>query len=103
MAVFLLFALIIVLKIEDEMVQLPPSEFTYGKYGNGIIPYFVLEENFVNWLLKQNIIGYCNSMECEIRPRDNEMAIMIEEDNWQGWSHVPIDVWKLYLKAIRGE
>lgn len=85
------------------MISLPPTEFTYGKYGMDIIPWVILKttDNFVGWLLKQNIIGYCNSMEVEIRPRTDCMAVMFEEDNWQGWVHIPLDIWTHFLDVLK--
>ena len=85
------------------MIPLPPTEFTYGKY-NADIPFDIYAGEFslfAKWLLTQNIIGYCKSEECEIRPRPEEMAVMFEKDEWQSWSHVPNDVWKLYLKQLK--
>lgn len=88
------------------MVQLPPSEFTYSKYGRFILSWEVIKtpKNYYEWLLKQNIIGYCNSIECKVRPRKNEMSIMFEDKNGQqGWSHIPIDIWQKYLKQNKLE
>lgn len=83
------------------MLQLPPSEFTYGKYGRCEFPTWdeiKTTKNYNDWLLSQNIIGYCNSMEVEIRPRIDCMAIMFEdEDGQQGWNHIPITVWKGFI------
>ncbi len=85
------------------MVQLPPSEFTYGKYGRCEIPSWDTIKStaaYHSWLLNQNIIGYCNSEECEIRPRPNDMAIMFMDDEEQeGWSHIPKDVWQKFMRG----
>lgn len=82
------------------MIQLPSSEFTYAKYGYTDIPWDSVKStaSYLEWLLAQNIIGYCNSMECEIRPRKDEMAVMFEIDNWQSWAHIPMDIWEKYLR-----
>ena len=86
------------------MIQLAPIEFTFGRYGLGYIPWEVLKSDngFIRWLLVQNIIGYCNSMECEIRPKVDEMAVMFEDETgWQSWFHIPIDVWIRYLEQLK--
>lgn len=84
------------------MVQLPPTEFSYSRYGTIILPWDVIKStaNYLKWLLAQNIIGYCNSMECEIRPRTNDMAVMFEIDGFYSWIHIPIHIWKQYLKQL---
>lgn len=84
------------------MVQLPPTEFTYSKYGNVGIPWAAIKttKSYYEWLLAQNIIGYCNSLECEIRPRKDDMAVMFEVDGFESWVHIPIEVWKAYLKQL---
>jgi len=82
------------------MVQLLPTEFTYGKYDMCNLPWDTIKstDSYIKWLLSQNIIGYCRSMECEIRPRPDDMAVMFEdEDYFQWWSHIPIDVFQKYL------
>jgi len=80
------------------MVQLPPTEFTWGKYDMLNLPFDVLNnyKSYIDWLSKQNIIGFCHSADCPIRPRPDCMSIMIEENNYQYWTHVPIDVWKTF-------
>jgi len=86
------------------MVQLPPSEFTFGRYGSIILPWDVIKStaDYVEWLLAQNITGYCNSGDCEIRPRPDDMAVMFEdEDGFQSWVHIPIDIWKEHLKLSK--
>ena len=83
------------------MVKLPPSEFTYGKYNLNTIPNDVQMMNtkgFVKWLKEQNIIGYIEGLELEIRPR-NAYGVMIEdEDGFVSWAHIHENVWKRYLK-----
>lgn len=86
------------------MIAFPPTEFTFGKYGIDIIPWVTLKstDNFAAWLLNQNIIGYCNSMEVEIRPRPDCISVMFEdEDGWQGWTHIPTDVWTHFLDVLK--
>ncbi len=82
------------------MVQLPASEFTYGKYGMINFSWEDIKStaSYVKCLLSQNIIGYCDSSLCEIRPRPEEMAVMFEEeDGFQSWTHVPKDVWESFI------
>ena len=81
------------------MIQLPPTEFTYGKYGTDT-PFSIKmdDKKWAEWYKQQNIVGYCNSMDVTIRPRSDEMAVMIEEDGWQSWCHVPHRVWKEIIK-----
>lgn len=85
------------------MVHLPATEFTYYKYDSSAIPFAVYTNRklFIDWLLKQDIIGYCKSKDCEIRPRPGEFAVMFEEDNWQGWCHVPVEVFTTFLNIRR--
>jgi len=88
------------------MKQLPPSEFTYGKYNMITLPWAVIRttNNYITWILNQNIIGFCDSGECEIRPRPDEMAVMIEDaenNNYQYWIHIPKDVWKDFLQECK--
>lgn len=83
------------------MNQLPPSEFTYGKYDMAALPWATIRSTaaYYEYLLSLNIIGWCDSMECEIRPRPDDMAVMIEdEDGFQSWVHVPKDVWKEFMR-----
>lgn len=82
------------------MIQLPPNEFSYGKYCMASLPWKVIHSTdaYYEYLLAQNIIGYCDSMECEIRPRPDDVAVMFEDDDGQFWSHVPKDVWKEYMR-----
>lgn len=55
--------------------------------------------SYYEWLLSQTIIGCCNSMEVEIRPRADCMVVMFEEEDFhEGWCHVPNDVWEYFLK-----
>lgn len=83
------------------MVQLPPSEFTYGRYDMMALPWAVIgsTDAYYEHLLALNIIGYCDSMECEIRPRPDDVAVMFEDENgYQSWVHVPKDVWVEYIR-----
>ena len=81
------------------MIQLPPSEFTFGKYGTGT-PFMTKmnEKTWAEWLTKKNVVGFCHSLDVEIRPRTNCVVVMVEEDDWESWDHVPIKVWESYLK-----
>ncbi|HDY66766.1 MAG TPA: hypothetical protein ENH85_03125 [Candidatus Scalindua sp.] len=85
------------------MISLPPTEFTYGRYSLGIVPTEAWKstDTYVKWILKQNIIGFCNSIEIEVRPRGDHVAIMIEEDGWQQWCHIPLSIWKKYLGQLK--
>jgi len=83
------------------MIQLPPSQFTYGKYDMIHLPWATIRstEAYYEYLLALNIIGYCNSIECEIRPQPDDMAVMFEnEDGYQSWTRVPKDVWKEFVE-----
>lgn len=84
------------------MISLPPFEFTFGKYGTEA-PFSIKldEDGWATWYVAKIIIGYCNSLDVEIRPRTDCMAVMIEEDGWQSWCHVPYSVWKKILKKLR--
>lgn len=86
------------------MIQFPSFEFTYGKYGSSIIPWKVIKstEAYIKFLLSKNIIGYCKSIECKIRPRKDDMAVMFEIDDWQSWVHIPIDIWQKFLENENG-
>lgn len=91
------------ISLEREMVQLPPTEFTFSKYNMTALPWTVIKsaETYYKHLLALNIVGYCNSGECEIRPRPDDMAVMLEDENgYQSWTHVPKDIWNEYLKRI---
>lgn len=84
------------------MVELPPSEFTYGKYGAQLPTWKDIKStaSYIKWMLAQTVIGYCVSMECEIRPRPDDMSVMFEdEDGAQSWSHIPIDIFQNFLKV----
>ena len=85
------------------MIKLPPSEFTFGKYNGQTIPYEVQvysEKDYINWLKSQNIIGYIEGMELEIRPRTDSYGIMIEdEDGFVSWAHIPDDIFERFLKC----
>jgi len=86
------------------MVQLPPSQFVFGKYDSGTIPYSVAVrgmQQYVDFLMKSNIVGYCDSAECEMRPREDDMAVMIDEDGYETWGHVPKDVWNEFMKQLK--
>lgn len=83
------------------MIQLPPTEFTFGKYGTDIPFTISMSDNLlVKWYLKQDIIGYCDSMSVKIRPRIGCMAIMINIDDWQSWCHIPKEVFKRLIGEL---
>ena len=88
-----------------KMIQLPPTEFTYGRYSLGEVPFEALKsfDTYVKWILKQNIIGFCNSIEIKVRPRGDSVAIMMEEDGWKQWCHIPLSIWEKYLKQLKGD
>ena len=85
------------------MIQLPPSEFTYSRYSLSLLPWAIIKSTatYFKWLLAQNIIGYCNSMDVRIRSRPDNMAVMLEEDGSQIWCHIPMDIWNEYLKRAK--
>lgn len=57
-------------------------------------------DKWASWYVDQNIVGYCNSLDVEIRPRTNCMAVMIEEEGWQSWCHVSLLAWEKILKRL---
>lgn len=85
------------------MVQLPPTEFTYGRYNMSAVPWVDIRTtaDYISWLLRQNIIGFCDSAECEIRPRSDDMAVMFEDDSYQYWVHIPKDIWKGFEREVQ--
>ncbi len=88
------------------MIQLPPSEFTYGKYDMVPLPWATIRSTdaYYEYLLSLNILGYGDSMECEIRPRPDNMVVLFEDEHgFQAWMHVPKDVWAEYMKRRRQE
>lgn len=88
---------------ETKMVQLPPTEFTFGKYEGQLFSteVFMDKTKFVAWLQEQNIVGYCDSLEVEIRPRPGNVAVMFEEDDYQTWCHIPNAIWQAYKAEIK--
>lgn len=85
------------------MIKLPPSEFTFGKYNAYTIPHNIIvspnTKDWIDWLENQNIIGYIEGMELEIRPRTNYYGVMIEdEDGFVSWSHIPDDIFDKFLR-----
>jgi len=87
------------------MVQLPPSEFTFGSYGWTKAPWDAIKstKGYTDWLLTQPIIGYCDGAIIEIRPRLNDMAVMFEDEEYKGWNHIPKEIWKIYLKQLKNQ
>ncbi len=82
------------------MVSLPPVEFTYGKYSAQILSWETIKStgNYFKYLLSQNVVGYCDSILCEIRPRADDMAVMFEDENGaQSWTHVPKDIMQGFI------
>lgn len=83
------------------MVELPPATFTYGKYGLSSLPWVTIKttKSYVDYLLSQHIIGYCDSALVEIRPRPDDMAVMFEDETgFEYWVHVAKDVWRTFLE-----
>ena len=83
------------------MIQLCPDDFDNVHYDMMTLPWAVIRstESYYQHLLAQNIIGYCDSMECTYRPRPDDMAVMFEDaDGFQSWAHVPKDVWAEYIR-----
>ena len=82
------------------MLKYSQSQFTFGLYGWDEAPWSALSsfDGYIKWLLTQNPIGYCDSAECEIRPRPKDMAVMFEDEDGKGWTHVPKDVWQKFLE-----
>lgn len=88
------------------MIQLPPSEFTFCFYSWDVAPWDAIKstKRYINWLLTQPIIGYCDAAIIEIRPRTEDMAVMFEDsDGRKGWNHIPKEIWKIYLRQLKTE
>ena len=83
------------------MREWPPSEFTYAKYGWDHASWEAISthQGYIDWLLTQPIVGYCDGAIIEVRPRPNDMAIMFDDGEYSGWAHIPKDVWKAFLKG----
>lgn len=87
------------------MEKIPSSCFVFKKYNLVGIPNKVYMDTdmFVSWLQHTFIIGYCVSMDCEIRPKNDSVAVMFYDDtddvNW--WCHVPCFVWDKFLLTIK--
>ena len=93
-------------KGKAKMTKLPPSYFEFGKYDAGTIPTNIAigsMDKYVDFLMKSNIVGYCDSEECIYRPRTDDMAVMIDEDGYETWAHVPKDVWNEFMKRLNGD
>jgi len=86
----------------NNMVKLLPSSFSYSKYDALTIPYSLAlasKKKYLEWLRTQNIIGYLNGMELEIRPRSDSYGILIEDkDGYETWAHIPNNIFKAFLK-----
>lgn len=83
------------------MVKLPPSSFPYERYDGATVPidvHMMSTEEYVKWLQTQVIIGYLEGMELEIRPRTDSYGILIDDDGYETWAHVPNDIWEQFLK-----
>ena len=80
--------------------RLQPEAFTYGKYNLLNLSYNTIKstKDYIEYLLTLNIIGYCESENCTIRPRPDDMAVMIDDDGFETWIHIPKDVWKEFVK-----
>ena len=87
------------------ITRLPPTEFTYTRYDMMTLPWKVIREkySYIQALLDLNIIGYCDSIDCEIRPRPDEYAVMFydEAENYQTWAHIPLDIFDAYLEELK--
>lgn len=85
------------------MIQLPPDEFIFSKYDRLLLPWATIgtTDAYYEYLLSQNIVGYCDSGECEIRPRPDVAVMFEDEDGCQSWVHVPKNVWGEYMKRVR--
>jgi len=85
------------------MIELPPSEFTFAKYGWDHASWDAISthQGYIDWLLTQPIVGYCDGAIIEVRQRPNDMAIMFDDDEYSGWVHIPKDVWKSYMEGLK--
>ena len=87
------------------ITRLPPSEFTYARYDMMTLPWEVIREkySYIQALLDLNIIGYCDGAAVEVRPRTDDYAVMFydEEENYQSWAHVPMDIFDAYLEELK--
>ena len=81
------------------MRELPPSEFRYGNYRPGMIPFSVwMSKGLIIWLKKQNMVGYC--LTPEFKPLDDYAAMMFRDEDDEDreneyWCHIPMDAFKL--------
>ncbi len=84
------------------MQRLQPENFRYGNYGLVNLPFDTIKttESYFKYILTLNIVGYCDGADTEIRPRPDDMAVMIDDDGFQTWIHIPKDVWKEYMKSL---
>ncbi len=87
------------------VVNLPPTEFTYARYDMMTLPWKAIRHkySYIQALLDLNIIGYCDSIACEIRPRPDEYAVMFcnDDDVYLTWAHIPKDVFDAYLEELK--
>jgi len=83
------------------MIQLPPSEFTFGLYGWDAAPWSAIKttKGYIDWLLTQPIIGYCDGAITEVRPRPDDIAVMFEDEDGKGWNHIPKEIWKKFVSV----
>lgn len=79
------------------LTELPPSSFRFGNYGAGIaFNTFIDKFRLLEWLKFQYIIGFSKTP--EFKPLNGYTAILIE-DGWEGWSHIPNEVFVLLQKS----
>lgn len=85
------------------MIQLPPMEFDFGNYGADLPfkAYMDGDMSIAKWMLTQDVVGYCDSRECEFRPTPEYICVMFQDDDWKSWSHVSKEVWKIYLDLLK--
>ena len=84
-----------------KMKELSPGRFPWSRYEGGTIPnplrHSVSEQ--VKWLSKQNIVGYCEGLKLEVRPRDHAVGILIDDAGYETWAHLDIIVFEEYQKG----
>ena len=79
------------------MTELNPELFTYELYESNYWSRLNMGvfDNSIEIEIKKHIVGCCPSARLSVRPRDNEIAIMCEdEDGEKFWFHYSKDIIK---------
>ena len=84
-----------------KMRKLSPSQFPWSRYHAETIPTHIRHSSkaTVRWLFEQNIIGYCDGMELEVRPSDIAVGVLIEVGSFETWAHLDDIVFEDYQRG----